>query len=79
MIARPARWREVGEVLVMRDAVSESSDCSSASRRASWVVAKEGISTGIASLGAMVIEALVMCWIPEFLMRIFVGYWGVDW
>ena len=50
-MAIPALWREVGEVLEIRDEVSLSSDWSSASRRASWVVAKAGIST--ASLGAM--------------------------
>lgn len=52
MIARPARWREVGEVVVIREEVSESSDWSSKSRRASWVVAKEGMFT--APLGAIV-------------------------
>ena len=35
VIAIPARWRLVGEVLEMRDEVSESSDWSSASRRES--------------------------------------------
>jgi len=54
VMAMPARWREVGDVLEMREEVSESSDWSSASRRESWVVAKEGIST--ASLGAIVYE-----------------------
>jgi len=44
VIARPARWREVGEVLVSRDDVSDSSDWSSASRRESWGVAKLEIS-----------------------------------
>ena len=52
MIAIPARWRDVGDVLEIREEVSESSDWSSASRRASWVVAKEGTST--APLGAIV-------------------------
>ena len=52
MIATPARWSAVGEVLDIRDEVSLSSDWSSASRRASCVVANEGMST--AFLGAMV-------------------------
>jgi hypothetical protein len=52
VMARPAFWRAVGEVLEIRDEVSDSSDWSSASKRASWVAAKEGMST--ASLGAMV-------------------------
>ncbi len=51
-MARPARWRAVGDVLEIRDEVSESSDWSSASKSASWVVAKEGMST--ASLGAII-------------------------
>lgn len=67
MIARPARWSDVGEVLVMREAVSESSDWSSASKRASWVVANEGMSTG--SLGDMVVESL--CWCVVLVYRSF--------
>jgi len=51
VMATPARWSEVGDVAVMREEVSASSDWSSASRRLSWVVAKEAMST--ASLGAM--------------------------
>ena len=62
MMARPAFWRAVGEALEIRDEVSDSSDWSSASRRASWVAAKEGMST--ASLGAMVRVGLgwFCCW-----------------
>lgn len=52
MIATPARWSAVGEVFDIKDEASFSSDCSSASNRASWVVAKEVIST--APLGAMI-------------------------
>ena len=47
VIAIPARWREVGLVLDIREEVSESSDWSSASRRESWVVAKEAMSTAV--------------------------------
>lgn len=47
VIAIPARWREVGLVLDIREEVSESSDWSSASRRESWVVAKEEMSTAV--------------------------------
>lgn len=54
MIARPARWRAVGELLVTREEVSRTSDWSSASRSASCVVQKEATST--ASLGAMMME-----------------------
>lgn len=56
MIARPARCSAEGEVLDIRDEVSESSDWSSASSSVSWVVAKAGMST--ASLGAMVCVVL---------------------
>lgn len=49
-MATPARWREVGELPVIMEEVSETSDWSSASRSASWVAQKEGMSTG---LGAM--------------------------
>ena len=52
MIARPARWREIGEVVEIREEVSESSDWSSKSRSASWVVANDGMST--MPLGAIV-------------------------
>ncbi len=51
MMARPARCSAAGDVLEIKDDVSRSSDWSSASRSASWVVAKEGMS--IASFGAM--------------------------
>lgn len=51
MMARPARCSAVGDVLEIKDDVSKSSDWSSASRSASCVVAKEGMS--IASFGAM--------------------------
>lgn len=44
-MARPARCKKVGEVLEISDEVSWSSDWSSASRSASWVVAKDGTST----------------------------------
>jgi len=52
VMPRPARCSAAGEVLEIKDDVSKSSDWSSASRSASWVVAKEGIS--IASFGAIV-------------------------
>lgn len=52
MIATPARWRAVGDEADIRVEVSLSSDCSSASRSVSWVVAKEGMSTAL--LGAMI-------------------------
>lgn len=57
MIARPARWREVGEVLVIREEVSLSSESSSDCRRESCVAAKEGMST--APLGAMVFMSVI--------------------
>ncbi len=59
VIATPARWSAVGEELEIRDDVSESSDWSSRSRSASWVVAKAGMS--IASLGDMVCVFLSGC------------------
>ena len=52
MIAAPAHRSAVGDEADIKDDVSLSSDCSSISRRASWVVANEGIST--APLGTMV-------------------------
>ena len=51
VIARPARWSDVGVVEEMRSEVSWSSDWSSWFKRESWVRAKEGIS--IAPLGDM--------------------------
>lgn len=45
-MAAPARWRAEGEVLDIRVEVSASSLSSSAERRASWVLAKEGTSSG---------------------------------
>lgn len=44
--ARPARWRAVGECEETRADDSETSAASSASRRVSWVVAKEGGEMG---------------------------------
>lgn len=46
----------MGEVLEIREEVSESSDCSSASRRESWVAAKDGMST--ASFGDILLLRL---------------------
>lgn len=54
-MATPARWREVGDVVEMREEVSESSDWSSFSRRASWVVAKEGMSTASLVMAIVVV------------------------
>ncbi len=53
MIARPARERDVGVLFEIRDEVSASSDCSSASRRESCVVANEGMDIWDGSLGGI--------------------------
>lgn len=49
-IARPARERMVGEVDARRVVVEAVSAASSALRRESWVVAKEGMSTALGDI-----------------------------
>lgn len=62
MIARPARANAVGVPFESRREVSSSSDWSSASRSASWVVANEGMEIGEEDLEAMVWGVGVVMW-----------------
>jgi hypothetical protein len=60
-MARPERWRAVGEVLLIRAVVSWSSDWSSKSRRDNCVVQKSEMDIGESDLGGIFIVGSWSC------------------